>query len=223
MDFNSLVNEILGMVRTRQDFNIKQTEDEAWQKRQDARDQFNNALGVRAMNRDDALNLEKTKSVGELARQRLTNEGTTNVATITGRAHVAGEETMAGAHRYAADQKLEGDKYIAGAKDQPFSVWMKANPGADEETVKRMKKYFGAPEVKPEDVRSFDRTVAPDTVTPPIRTNTPATTLPGAPSMEFPRTDLGPSRESLALAKKKSEENLLYGTKPQKRSWLSAF
>jgi hypothetical protein len=71
--------------------------------------------------------------------------------------------------------------------------------------------------------------VQPDSVTPPAGSNppvtppirTPATT--GTASMEFPRTGLGPSREALALAKKKSEDNLLYGTKPQNRSWLSGF
>lgn len=221
MDFDSLVNEILGMAR-----------DSAEERKKNAGGNPNiswdntpagESYWKDIRSRNTQLEVGKQNDVGTLARQRLASEGATNVADITGRAHVAGEDILAGAHRYAADQKLEGDKYIAGAKDQPFSVWMKANPGADEETVKRMKKYFGTPEVKPEDVRSFDKTVASDTITPPIRTNTPATTLPGAESMEFPRTDLGPSRESLALAKKKSEENLLYGTKPQNRSWMSGF
>jgi hypothetical protein len=220
MDFDKLVNEILGMA--------KQSAEERKGMGGNPNISWDNTPAGESYwkdirSRNTQLEVGKQNEIGTMARQRLATEGAANVADITGRAHVAGEETMAGAHRYAADQKLEGDKYIAGAKDHPFSVWMKANPGADEETVKKMKKYFGTPDVKTEDVRSFDKTVAPDTITPPIRTNTSATSLPGAPSMDFPRTDLGPNRETLALAKKKSEDNLLYGTKPQSRSWLSAF
>ena len=198
MDFNSLVNEILRMAKDSADERKKKAEGNpniSWDNTPAGEAYWKD---IRA--RNTALETGKQADLGTLARQRLINEGTANVEDITGRASIAGDEIKAGAHRYAADQSLEAAKYTAGAKDNSLAGLLKpgeAKPG----------------EVTPDDVRAFDK---PGTAPPPIRTNTPAT--PGAESMVFDSTN----REALARSRKKQEDLLLYGTKPQKRSWLSA-
>lgn len=204
MNFDSLVNEILRMAKDSADERKKRAEGNAnisWDNTPAGEAYWKD---IRARNAQ--IETGRQTDLGTLARQRLINEGAANVADITGRAGIAGDEIKAGAHRYAADQSLEAAKYTAGAKDKSLSNLLKtdgATPG----------------EVAPEDVRAFDRTDAA-----PIRTNTPS----GAPTMDFRftgRTGLGPSEnktETLEQKRKKQEELLLYGTKPQKRSWLSS-
>lgn len=197
MDFNSLVNEILRMAKDSADERKRKAGGNpniSWDNTPAGEAYWKD---IRA--RNTALETGKQTDLGTLARQRLGGQQAMELGQQQGEFSIRGNEITAGTERYKADQSLEAAKYTANAKDNSLSGLLKTEG-----------KPAGA---TPEDVRSFDRTVAPP---PPIIPNKPAT--PGAQSMVFDSTD----REALARSRKKQEDLLLYGTKPQKRSWLSA-
>ncbi len=124
-DLDSLIREVLSMVqeeKKKKNFGnnaYAASAAEAGQYAKDARDEYNKmyeppgsttALDRAAklkgieMTNTGAIDLEKTKSAGELARLRLANEGAANVANIN----------LEGT-KYTADQSLASNKYAVDA------------------------------------------------------------------------------------------------------------
>lgn len=142
-DLDSLIREVLSMVQEEQkkkNFGnnaYAASAAEAGQYAKDARDEYNKmyeppgsttALDRAAklkgieMTNTGAIDLEKTKSAGELARLGLANESAANVANINlegtkynADSALKGHEILAGAQKYTADQSLASNKYAVDA------------------------------------------------------------------------------------------------------------
>jgi hypothetical protein len=245
-DLDSLIREVLGMVQDEQkkkNFgNNAYARDaaEASQYAKDARDEYNKmyepagstaALDRAAklkgieMTNTGAIDLEKTKSAGELARQEMAGRSNERVASIGADATkygaemaLKGHETLAGAQKDAAAQGFAARKYEVDA----------GGKGVSGDQLKAATAILEGMDSSPEDKkmasdfikRSFRSNVnrVPGTefvkqdTTPPQET--PSVSMPsprGAQSMTF-ETNMGTARNP--LKEKASTEDLFYRRNP---------
>jgi hypothetical protein len=225
INLQALIDEVLGMVKSRKSssadaptwYGGNKDEEDYWK---DIRKR-NTSLEVGKQEIAGQKDLELIKNTGSLARQTLANEGATGAANIN-----------AGAIKYSADQKLTGDKYSTDVirdsinKGLPIElikghVAVLSNALSTPEQIKESNEALSMftrnamPNAGKIDVMPFDK---PDTPAAPATTTPKPGIKPGAPSMEF---RAGASPEEEALKKKKMEDRLLFGTKPQARSMFN--
>lgn len=175
LNLQGLIDEVLNMVRNRSTasagsatslYGGNKDEEAYWS---DMRKR-NTILEQQKLINEGHVGTENVRSAGELARQRLANEGAANTAS-------SGLE----GHKYAADQALKGQEAhanaiitAAGEKSDgkaksdgriAYENWAKNAIGATpEEHLDARRKFAVLDQKPPTDVRSFDRT---DTATPP--------------------------------------------------------
>lgn len=186
MDFNSLVNEVLRMAKDSADERKKKAEGNpniSWGDTPAGEAYWKD---IRA--RNTALETGKQTNLMTMARERLGHESAANLADITGRAGIAGDEIKAGAHRYAADQSLEAAKYTANAKDNSLAGLLKPEGVKPQEGVAdtQAKRVPGT---------NFDK---PDAVTPTVADPLAAKKLSARPKTILEEaSSISPAREGL--------------------------
>lgn len=198
LDLQGLINEIMGMVKDRNKNKPSATdlsEQEYWK-------------DIRKRNTD--LEVEGTKSAGEMARQRLMGDSEKEKAEITARAHLAGEEAKAGATRYTADKTVEMHKKgLYPEQMKAYSAMLADISTPEEDRVKareRILKDYSGQETTP-NVRSFDDNKdTPSLGLPPV--TKPSTDLTGAKSMVF---SSAPTASEILAKKKQANEKFLHG------------
>lgn len=233
-DLDSLIREVLSMVQEEQkkkNFGnnaYAASAAEAGQYAKEARDEYNKMyeppgstaaldraakLKMLEMTNAGAIDLEKTKSTGEIARQELVNESAANVANINlegtkynADSALKGHETLAGAQKYTADQSLAARKYEVDAGNKgsdSFSTLMSkaiendpsilSDPKKLAETSQNIRGMLPPDARRKADYQTDNVPQAPPPVVTPSLISKPSR---GAQSMTF-ETDMGTSRNPL--------------------------
>lgn len=233
-DLDSLIREVLGMVQNEQkkkNFGnnaYAREAAEAAQYAKEARDEYNKMyepagstaaldraakLKMLEMTNAGAIDLEKTKSAGELARQSLMNEGAANVANLdlegtkyTTDMGFKSKEADQNIKKYEIDQGLAARKYEVDAGNKgsdSFSTLMSKAIESDLSILSDPKKLAETSQnirgMLPPDVRrkaDYQTDNVPQ-APPPVGTPSPISKPSrGAQSMTF-ETDMGTSRNPL--------------------------
>lgn len=235
----SLIDEVLGMIKQSQDIRKKKNSDDEISRINQPWDDTpagqaywkdmrgrNTQLEIGKMQNAGQMDVARENNAGQLARQQLSNTGDENVANIQSRAHIAGIESATGATKYAADQgvKAAGLKEGTNPIHAVITEAIKADPLIATDPVRFNQLLTNASKLNmkppdPADIRkNFDKPDAAQTpsVISPIPAATPAPGR-GAASMEFASDDVLKKRK-LTERNKKVEEDM-FG-KPKRSSFL---
>jgi hypothetical protein len=258
-DLDSLIREVLGMVQEEQkkkNFGNNAYAREAAESSQyakEARDEYNKMyepansttaldragkLKEREMINTGAIDLENTKSAGELARQGLANEGAANVANLnlegtkySSDQSLKSNETMAGAHKYTADQNFAARKYevdVGNKGNDSFSTLMSkaiesdlsilSDPKKLAETAQNIRGIL-SPDIRRKNDYQTDNNNAPSITT-------PVSTPPIAPTITTvtEKSNIGQQARTALIGPKRTdnpEDYNIFGTK--KPSYTSDF
>lgn len=184
--------------------------------------------------------VENIKNIGQMSRERLAEKYGMELGQQTGEFKIRGDEITAGAHRYGADITADATRYaadtakekiIGGTPEEQNLLNTRAvmhSPWAKDRTPEEVsamiakvntKRVPGTDFVQPDSTSVkptavYHQPVLPGSAPPPARAS-----LTGGQSMEF-REEGTMSAEEKERRKKESEARLLYGTKPQNRSWF---
>lgn len=230
LNLQALIDQVLGI--TKEAWDMKKRKLDEGLSGHEQTQQRNYEIQKEQNKNRAALELAGINESGARARQLLMSQSAANVAEIAGKAHLEGEKEKAEATRYSADKTLEAHKKLLHPEQVKGWTAILSDVTSPEVDKKAARSYilkdFNNTSVDP--LKSFDD--GKDNPVTPTRPTasaiTPATSVTpaspvvqskGAESMEFRD---GPSPEQIRLGRKKQEENLLYGTKPQNRGWLNS-
>jgi hypothetical protein len=241
INLQSLIDEVLGMVKESQDAKKKKESELQSSWYGGNKDEENYWKDIRTRNTDiekqrlineGQSNVANINETGALARQRLGTESATNVANIqagsaryTADQGLKGHEITSGATKYAADQGLKAAGLKEGATTDPVHAFIteaiKGDPtiATDPERFNQLMTNANRLNLKPPEAtdirKNFDK---PDVPAPIISS---ATKIPtpskGVDSMEF-ATDEVLKKRRLAERNKKVEEDM-FG-KPKRSSFF---
>ena len=146
INLQGLIDEVLNMVKERNAGNGGQGNRPSWYGGNKDEEEYwkeirkrNTATEVQGSINQGALAVEGEKNVGALARQRLTNEGNTNVADINAGAHKYGADKVKEGQIYNADMGLKGHEATAGATKYSADRTFEANTNKNSANAARFK------------------------------------------------------------------------------------